>query len=73
MPLPNSARFPKEAGPKRPPAQKRRYKSYSQAVKADRQVSLIHEHIKEPRISMNHLKRIDPKEHQFFRHSVFIY
>jgi hypothetical protein len=50
MPLPNSAHFPKEAGPKRPPAQKTRYKSYSQAVKADRQVSLIHEHIKKPHI-----------------------
>jgi hypothetical protein len=41
MPLPNSAHFPEEAGPKRPPAQKTQYKSYGQAVKADRQVSLI--------------------------------
>jgi hypothetical protein len=32
------------------PLQKTRYKSYSQAVKADRQVSLIHEHIKKPHI-----------------------
>jgi hypothetical protein len=50
MPLPKSAHFPKEAGPKRPPTERTRYKSYSQAFKAGRQVSLMYEHIKEPHI-----------------------